>query len=375
VYHALRTRVTKRSKQQRNAAKREHVAAQRAIDRVSPGELQVDPCAEPPTVHMLGFGPEGFEESTGFDADRLRKLRSKWPVTWVHVVGLGDAKIVAGLGEVFALHPLAVADIVQTYKRPKVERSEEMVQIAIRIVEDVGSSETEQLMIFTGVGFVLSFEERKGDLFDLLRQRLRGKDSYVRQRGADFLAYELIDVTVDAFFPVLEKISDELELIEDSIPSGKPLAATPRLRDIRQQLLGLRRALWPMREVLGALAADPSPIFAEGTRTYLRDCQGHCAQLIDIVTLNRELTTDLVDLQLSVAGQRLGEVMKVLTVMATIFIPLTFVSSIYGMNFDPSAGPLNMPELRWALGYPFALGIMLAVAIGLLLYFRRRGWF
>ena len=365
--------MTKRSKRQREA-RREHVAAQRATDRVSPGELQIDPCAEAPVVHVIGYGKDGCEESSGFDSDVVKKLRSKWPVTWVHVVGLGDAAIVAGLGELFGLHPLAVADIVQTYKRPKVERTEDMVQIAVRIVDDVGSTETEQLMVFAGRQFVLSFEERKGDLFELLRRRLRSKDSYTRQRGADFLAYELIDVAVDAFFPVLEKISDDLEIIEDAIPGGKPLEATPRLREIRQQLLGLRRALWPMREVLGALASDPSPIFAEDTRAYLRDCQGHCAQLIDIVTMNRELTTDLVDLQLSVAGQKLGEVMRVLTVMATIFIPLTFISSIYGMNFDPDASLLNMPELRWAFGYPFALGIMLAVAVGLLVYFRRRGW-
>jgi magnesium transporter len=367
--------VAKRSKRQREVAKRDHVAAQRAVDRVSPGALEIDPCADAPNVHVIGYGPDGIEELHELDAARVKNMREKWAVTWVHVIGLGDAAIIAALGKLFELHPLAIADIVQTYKRPKVERSDDMVQIAIRIVEDVGSTETEQLMVFTGVGFVLSFEERKGDLFELLRQRLRGKDSHTRQRGADFLAYELIDVTVDAFFPVLEKISDELEVIEDAIPVGKPLEATPRLRDIRQQLLGLRRALWPMREVLGALSSDPSPLFAEDTRMYLRDCQGHCAQLIDIVTMNRELTTDLVDLQLSVAGQRLGEVMKVLTVMATIFIPLTFVSSIYGMNFDPDAGPLNMPELRWALGYPFALGVMLAVAVGLLVYFRRRGWF
>lgn len=367
--------MTKRSKRQRETARREHVAAQRATDRASPGELQIDPCADPPTVHVIAYGEDGIEESTGFDAEHVKKLRSKWPVTWVHVVGLGDASIVAALGELFGLHPLAVADIVQTYKRPKVERNEDMVQIAVRIVDDVGSTETEQLMVFAGPRFVLSFEERKGDLFDMLRRRLRSKESYTRQRGADFLAYELIDVAVDAFFPVLEKISDDLEIIEDAIPGGKPLAATPRLREIRQQLLGLRRALWPMREVLGALASDPSPIFAEETRAYLRDCQGHCAQLIDIVTMNRELTTDLADLQLSVAGQKLGEVMKVLTIMATIFIPLTFISSIYGMNFDPEYGPLNMPELRWAFGYPFALGLMIAVALGLLVIFRRRGWF
>jgi len=346
----------------------------RATGDIAPGSLAIDPAAEPSRVHVIAYGPDGFEESSRFDAAELGALRSRWPLLWVHVVGLGSAEVIAGLGSEFGLHPLAVADIVQTYKRPKIERSSELVQIAIRIIEEPGACDTEQLMVFTGRDFVLSFEERKGDLFELLRSRLRDGASYTRRAGAGFLAYEILDVAVDAFFPVLEKISDELEAIEDELPGAKPLELTPRLRDVRAQLLGLRRALWPMREVVGALASDPSPIFGDDTRAYLRDCQGHCAQLIDIISSNRELTTDLVDLQISVAGQRLSEVMKVLTVMATIFIPLTFVSSIYGMNFDPDASPMNMPELRWAYGYPFALGAMATIAISLLLYFRRRNW-
>lgn len=341
---------------------------------VGPAGLAIDPNAEPSRIHAIGYGPDGYEELTRFDPALLRALRSRWPKLWVHVVGLGTAEVIAGLGAEFGLHPLAVADILETYKRPKIERSRDLVQIALRIIEETGACDTEQLMVFAGTTFVLTFEERKGDLFAHLRARLQDQDCYTRHAGVGFLAYEIIDVTVDAFFPVLEKISDELELLEDLIPSAKPLELTPRLRDVRAQLLGLRRALWPMREVVGALASDPSPIFGDDTRAYLRDCQGHCAQLIDIISSNRELTTDLVDLQMSVAGQRLSEVMKVLTVMATIFIPLTFVSSIYGMNFDPDASPLNMPELRWTYGYPFALGTMAAIAIGLLAYFRRKHW-
>lgn len=367
--------MARKPKQERErAARRGPKPARRPAARVAADSLAIDPAAEAPTVHTIGYGPDGCEERGGFDLNLIRAMRSRWPVTWVHVVGLGDGEVIAGLGAEFELHPLAVADIVETYKRPKIERAPDLVQIAIRIVDEIGSSETEQLMVFVGRGFVLSFEERRGDLFELLRNRLRDSASHSRRVGADFLAYEILDVAVDAFFPVLEKISDELEDIEDAVPTTKPLVLTPRLREVRSRLLGLRRALWPMREVLGALASDPSPIIGDDTRTYLRDCQGHCAQLIDIVATNRELTTDLVDLQLSVAGQRLSEVMKVLTVMATIFIPLTFVSSIYGMNFDPDAGPMNMPELKWAMGYPFALGLMAAIAIGLLVYFRRRDW-
>jgi len=244
----------------------------------------------------------------------------------------------------------------------------------IRIVDDIGSPETVQLSIFIGSGYVVSFEERKGDIFEVLRARIRDGSVKVCGSASDFLGYALLDVAVDAFFPVLEAISEELEDVEDAITDGKPLELTGRLRKVKHQLLGLRRALWPMREVLGALATEESQLIHEETRTYLRDCQGHCAQLLDIVTTNRELATDLVDLQLTVAGQRLNEVMKVLTIMATLFIPLTFICSVYGMNFDPDYSVMNMPEIHWKYGYPFALGLMLVTAAGLILWFRRRGW-
>lgn len=336
--------------------------------------LTIDPQAPKPVVRVMAFGAGGHAQSEGFDAAAVRRLRERWPVTWVSVIGLGDAAVLQEIADAFGLPPLALADVVETYKRPKIERLRDLVQISIRIIDEVGSSDTEQLTVFAGPGFVLSFEERKGDLFEVVRERIRETSSYTRTHGADFLAYELLDMAVDAFFPVIEGISEELEDIEDAIATAKPLELTTRLRSVKHRLLGMRRALWPMREVLGALASDASPIFTDETRAYLRDCQGHCAQLIDIVTTNRELATDIADLQISVAGQRLGEVTKVLTVIATIFIPMTFVASIYGMNFEPDTSPLNMPELRWYFGYPFALTTMGAIAVGMVIFFRRRGW-
>jgi len=341
---------------------------------IPPDKLTVDPNAPKPIVHMIGFGPNGREEERSLDLAQLHQLRSEWPVTWIHMIGLGDGEAIDAIGKEFGLHPLALADVLQTHQRPKVERFDSIVQIVIRIVDDVGSTETEQFSVFVGPGFVVSFEERKGDIFEVVRQRIRDGSVRVCGSGSDFLAYALLDVAVDAFFPVLEAISEELESIEDAIPEAMPLEVSGRLRRVKHQLLGLRRALWPMREVLATLTADESTVIQEGTRAYLRDCQGHCAQLLDIVATNRELATDLVDVQLSVASQRLGEVTKVLTVMATVFIPLTFISSIFGMNFDPDRSPWNMPELRWYWGYPFALGLMAVTAIGLLVYFRRKGW-
>ncbi|MBK6917958.1 MAG: magnesium/cobalt transporter CorA [Deltaproteobacteria bacterium] len=344
-----------------------------------PGTLTAEPDAAAPVVHAIAYGPVGqaaFEahELDRFDAGEIARLRRTHAVTWLHVVGLRDAGLVARIGEAFGLHDLALEDVLHTNQRPKIERFDAVLQIVLRIVDEPGSPETEQLTVFIGEGFVVSFEERKGDIFEVVRQRIRDGSGLVCDRTADFLAYALLDVAVDAFFPVLEGVSDELEAIEDVIPTGDAVEIGPRLRRVKHQLLGLRRALWPLREVLGALTADDSPLIHPDTRAYLRDCQSHCAQLIDIVTVNRELATDLVDLQLSVAGQRMNEVMKVLTVMATLFIPLTFISSVYGMNFDPNVSPLNMPELRWFYGYPFALSLMFGAALVLLWWFRRRGW-
>jgi magnesium transporter len=338
------------------------------------GTIATEADAHASTVHVLAYGPSGLEELRECELAKVPELRRKWPVLWLHVIGLGDASLIARLGEEFGLHALALDDVVHTHQRPKVQRFGDVTQIVVRIVEDIGSPDTEQLSVFVGKGFVVSFEERREDIFEVVRQRIRDRAQRLCDAGADFLAYTLLDVAVDAFFPVLERVSDELDAIEDEIPDAKPFQLTPRLRTLKHQMLGLRRALWPMREVLGSLAADESHVIGDEARMYLRDCQDHAAQLLDILTVSRELATDLRDLELSVASQRLNEVMKVLTIMATLFIPLTFICSIYGMNFDPGSSPLNMPELRWYFGYPFALSLMAITAIALLIYFRRKGW-
>jgi magnesium transporter len=371
---ALRRRsaMAKRKSERKSRHKRKRVGP--PVVHAPPGTLTIQPDAHATTVHVIAYGPSGMEEVHACEVTRLHALRSQHAVIWVHVIGLEDAAVIAGIGKEFGMHPLALEDVVHTHQRPKVQRFGSVTQIVVRIVEEPGSPDTEQLSVFVGKGFVVSFEERREDIFDVVRQRIRDRAQRLSDANADFLAYTLLDVAVDAFFPVLETISEELEAIEDEIPEAGPHALTPRLRIVKHQLLGLRRALWPMREVLGALASDPSAVIGDETRMYLRDCQDHCAQLIDIVTTNRELATDLVDLQMSVASQRMNEVMKVLTVMATLFIPLTFICSIYGMNFNTEKSPLNMPELTWYWGYPFALSLMVATAIGLLFFFRRKGW-
>jgi magnesium transporter len=234
----------------------------------------------------------------------------------------------------------------------------------------------EQISVFFGKDFVVTFQEDPGDPLDPVRERLRNNRTRIRSQGSDYLAYSILDAIVDHYFPVLEAFADRIDDLEEQVLS----LATPQvlliLQDIRRELLMLRRAVWPLREMIGALAREECAyLVSETTAPYLRDCQDHAAQLTDVLDNCRELSMALMDAYLSSVALRTNEVMRVLTIMSTIFIPLTFIAGIYGMNFDPDSSPFNMPELRWWLGYPAALLSMLATAAGLIYFFRRKGWF
>jgi magnesium transporter len=207
-----------------------------------------------------------------------------------------------------------------------------------------------------------------------VRERLRRAGSGLRERGVDYLAYALIDALVDSYFPILESYGEMIEVLEEQVIARPEPARVARIHRLRRELLEIRRALWPQREVLSALLREDTPCIAPGTRVFLRDCADHTAQLLDMVEIHREVTSGLLDLHLSSLSTRMNEIMQVLTIIATIFIPLGFIAGVWGMNFDPGASPFNMPELEWRFGYPFALGLMLAVALGMLAYFWRKGW-
>jgi magnesium transporter len=232
---------------------------------------------------------------------------------------------------------------------------------------------TEQLSLFLGQGFVVTFQERVGDCFDPVRARLR-KGGPIRTRGPDYLTYALIDALVDSWFPVLEQHGERLEDLEDEILVHPARRTIARIHELRRDLMALRRAVWPLRDALGALCRDPTPLIAGETRTYLRDCYDHAVQIIDLLESGRELSADLTDAYLSNINNRMNEIMKVLAVIATIFLPLSFIASVYGMNFHTDKSPWNMPELAWRFGYPFALGLMVLTVIGMLFFFWRRGW-
>ena len=341
----------------------------------SPGTLITSPESNPPKIHVFAFDSEKLIEKEIKDVKQLPELLEQFPVTWINVDGLGDASVVQALGDIFHLHLLALEDVVNAHQRAKVEDYGEYLFIVSRMVEYNGQLETEQLSMFLGPNFVLTFQEDlPGDCLDPVRQRLRKKQGRMRSSGADYLAYALLDAVIDAYFPVLEKYGERLEALDDQITTDEGTETLQDFHQLRGELLFLRRAIWPHREAMAALSREVSRLITLETRVHLRDCYDHTIQLIDFLETNRDLCSDLRDYYLSKVSNRMNEIMKVLTIIATIFIPLTFITGLYGMNFDTHVSPYNMPELRMRFGYPFVWGVMISVVIGLVLFFQRRGW-
>jgi len=313
-----------------------------------------------------------------FDLDRAHEMPGATPdlTQWLDVEG-HDAASIKQLGERLSIHPLALEDVVNIGQRTKSEDFDNAVFVVLDHFFVDGETDEigrEQISLVIQSDVVLSVRERRSDLFEPIRGRLRLGRPRIRGGGTGYLAYALIDTVVDHLFPVLESMGDRMEEIEASLldrPSPDDVAA---LHELRSQLLLIRKSVWPLRDMLSGLYRSAEDFFTEETRLYLRDVVDHATMAVDIVETLREMVSSLMDLYLSSVSNKMNEIMKVLTIIATIFIPLSFIAGLYGMNFERSASPWNMPELGWYLGYPFALGLMGAVATGLLVFFRKRGW-
>lgn len=353
------------------------VLRKRAAPGTAPGVLVADPSAAATTITAITYRPdaaaEGVQETKHVTPAALPGLAARSGVLWVDLVGLADHPAIEAVARRFGLHPLAVEDITNTHQRPKVELYDERLFIVFRMLTPGGPTEGEQVSMMVGQHHVLTFQERPGDCFEPVRERLRRGKGRIRAQGADYLAYALIDAAVDGYFPALEAMGEELEALEDEVVQDPDARHVERLHHLKRELLVLRRAIWPMREMLGALLRDETAQITATTRPYLRDAYDHTVQLMDILETYREIASGLLDVYLSSQSAKLNEVMKVLTIIATIFMPMSFVASLYGMNFDTDH-PWNMPELAWPLGYPMALGLMAAIAAALLWWFRRQGW-
>ena len=340
----------------------------------APGTLRPHPDAPKSRITATVYTPDSISEFEITGAGDIAGLRDQPGVAWINVDGLGDTEIIAELGRVFGVHRLALEDVVNVHQRPKVEAYDDHLFIVARMPTGERGAESEQVSFHLGKAYVLTFQERPGDCLDPIRERLRHGRGRVRTCGADYLVYALLDAIIDAYFPILENYGERLDDLEDTVMSSPQDTTLGTIHQLKGDLLGIRRSVWPMRDMVNNLIRDTSPLITEQTRIYLRDCYDHLAQLMDLTETFREITADLLDVYHSSISMRLNEIMKVLTVIATIFMPLSFITGLYGMNFDTAASSWNMPELNWPFGYLFALGLMVATAAGLLVYFHRRGW-
>ena len=337
----------------------------------APGTLPpVDPNAPKAQLRIMAYGPDKLIEETPTTLDHLPALLKKWPVVWLNVDG-PDPELLSQLGTLLNLHPLILEDVASHHQRPKAEDYDKNIFVVTRMAQvsqHTQAIDLEQVSLIMRKGLVLSFQERVGDCLDPVRDRLRKGKGRIRIAGADYLTYAILDAIVDGYFPVMEAFTDRLDALEDAVVSNPDSAVVAHIHALKRELLQLRRAIWPQRDMLTMLSHDQTTLFAPETSVFIRDCQDHVIQLIDVLETLRERASGLMDFYLSSVSNKMNEVMKTLTLFSTIFLPLSFIAGVYGMNFA------HMPELRWAVGYPLALLLMLLVALGLLLYFKRRKW-
>ena len=333
-----------------------------------PGAIVADPEAPPPRISVIQYDQNDHVVHEEIPAKDLSSLVDSGKVTWVNVDGLGDANVIRTIGQSFGIHNLVLEDIVNVHQRAKVEEFEDHLFVVARMVHLKDHLHTEQISLIIGPDYVITFQEHPGDCLDPLRRRIRKSVGRIRSAGADYLGYAILDAVIDGYFPILDRYSEQLDALELRLTTHQPKHVLSAIHRLRSEVFLLRRAIWPHREMVNSLLRDMQDRFDKETLHYLRDCYDHTVQIIDIVESSREIASDIRDYHFSQIGLRQNEIMKVLTVISSVFIPLAFVAGLYGMNFD------NMPELHWVYGYPFALAVMGTIGLGMLIFFWRRGW-
>lgn len=303
--------------------------------------------------------------------------RDKKDVTWINIYGLHDIETLKKIENHFNIHPLIIEDILNTVQRPKIEIFDDYIFIVLKMIYyDAENSElhTEQISLILHDNYIICFQERIGDFFNPLRERIKNSKGRIRKCGADYLAYAILDMIVDNYFLVLEKLGDEIEVLDEEISTNHNTDITQKIHSIKNTLIHLRKNIWPLREIITSLTRDETSYFDSKTLPFLRDLYDHIIQIIDTTETYREMTKSLLDMYMSNISNRMNEVMKVLTIIATIFIPLSFLAGVYGMNFDTSISPFNLPELGYKYGYLLFWALVIIIGGGLLLFFRRKKW-
>jgi magnesium transporter len=327
--------------------------------------------AEIQKITVMDYDETHFQEKEIKTIEECFLFKDKPTVTWINIDGLHQVEILEKLGECYGLHPLVLEDILNTDQRPKMEDYGEYLYIVLRMLNynDKSSEiESEQISLVLGPNFVFSFQEREGDTFNPIRDRIRNSKGRIRKMGADHLAYTLLDSIIDNYFIILEKLGEKIEFLEEEVVTQPGPETLQTIHHLKREMIFLRKGVWPLREVISGLERGESSLIKESTRIYLRDVYDHTIQTIDTIETYRDMVSGMLDIYLSSISNRLNAVMKVLTIIATIFMPLTFLAGIYGMNFK------YMPELEWRWGYPVVWFAVVLISVSMLIYFKRKKW-
>ncbi len=326
--------------------------------------------AEQVRIRFIFFNADSFEERDLAQVEECLGYRDRPGIIWIEIDGIHDTEVIETIGRSFGLHPLVQEDILNTGQRPKLEDYDDFLFLVVKMLQtgSPGEIRAEQVSLILGRTFVLSFQETEGDVFDQVRERLRTNKGRIRRLGADYLAYTLLDALVDIHFVILEDLDERIEELEDELVAAPGAATLHKIHQFKREMIFLRRSVWPLREVISAMQRQET-LVREETRVFLRDVYDHTIQVVETVETYRDVIAGMLDLYLSSLSFRMNEVMKVLTIIATIFIPLTFIAGVYGMNFE------WMPELHWRWAYPTLWVLMAAIAGGMVVYFRKKKWF
>lgn len=329
-------------------------------------------------ITVIDYTEQSFKEQEVATVEECFSFKEKPSVTWINIDGIHQADIIEKIGNHFDLHPLVLEDIMNTSQRPKIEDFEDYIFIVLKMLYHTKRKDeitAEQMSLILGKNFVLSFQETEGDVFNFVRERIRNSKGRIRKTGADYLTYVLLDAIVDHYFIILESIEENVDVIEEKLVTSPNPETLQTIHIMKREMVFLRKSIWPLREVINGLQRGESKLIQKSTGVYLRDMYDHIIQVMDTIETFRDMISGMLDIYMSSVSNKMNEVMKTLTIFAAIFIPLTFVAGVYGMNFNPDTSPFNMPELNFYLGYPMILFVMVTIGIIMLMYFRRKKWF
>jgi magnesium transporter len=322
-------------------------------------------------IAVIDYDEAQFQEKEAKTVEECFPFKDKPTVTWINVNGIHRVDVIEKIGKHFNIHPLVLEDILNTGQRPKMEDFGEYIYIVLKMLhynDETNEIASEQMSLILGPNFVISFQEKEGDVFNPIRERIRNDKGRIRKMGSDYLAYALADAVVDNYFIILEKFGEKTEFLEEELVTNPTPETLQGIHNLKREMIFLRKSVWPLREVISGLERGESALIKKTTAIYLRDVYDHTIQVIDTVETLRDMISGMLDIYLSSISNKMNEVMKVLTIIATIFIPLTFIAGVYGMNFA------NMPELGWHWGYFVVLVVMLAIGVSMLIHFRRKKW-